>query len=192
MSVESPRADFAALWSLCAARWRARLLAARGARLGAKTAVGPRCMVTRPRCLELGERVWLEAEVYLKLVADDAALTLGEAVFVGRGTQFDVVGKVTVGAHTVIAPRCFITDHQHGTRPESRIDQQPCAVLPVSIGADVWLGTGVVVLPGVRIGDGAVVGANSVVTKDVAAMAVVAGVPARCLRMRADVHRDGQ
>jgi acetyltransferase-like isoleucine patch superfamily enzyme len=68
--------------------------------------------------------------------------------------------------------------------PGLRIDQQSCGVEPVAIGSDVWLGTGVVVLPGVSIGDGAVVGANSVVTRDVAPMTVVAGVPARFLKTR--------
>ena len=132
----------------------------------------------------MGERVVLESDVYLKVVADAAKLTLGDSVFVGRGVEFDVMGSVSVGAHTLIAPRCFITDHVHGTAPGSRIDQQSCAVEAVVIGADVWLGTGVVVLPGVRIGDGAVVGANSVVTKDIAPMTVAAGIPARVVRAR--------
>jgi acetyltransferase-like isoleucine patch superfamily enzyme len=57
-------------------------------------------------------------------------------------------------------------------------------VARVTIGADVWLGADVAVLPGVAIGDGAVVGANSGVTKDVANMTIVAGTPARALRIR--------
>lgn len=126
----------------------------------------------------------LERDVYLKITSDDASLRLGDFVFLGRGVEFDVLGDVTVGAHTVIAPRCFITDHRHGMHATMRIDQQPTTGAPVVIGSDVWLGTAVVVLPGVSIGDGAVVGANSVVTKDVAAMTVVAGSPARFLRVR--------
>lgn len=55
---------------------------------------------------------------------------------------------------------------------------------PVSIGHDVWIGHGAVVMPGIAVGDGAVVGANAVVTKDVAPYEIVAGVPARRLRMR--------
>jgi phosphonate metabolism protein (transferase hexapeptide repeat family) len=54
----------------------------------------------------------------------------------------------------------------------------------VHIGHDTWIGHGVVIMPGVRIGNGAVVGSNSVVTRDVPAYAVVAGAPARVLRMR--------
>jgi acetyltransferase-like isoleucine patch superfamily enzyme len=152
--------------------------------MGAKATVGRRCVVDRPWCVAIGARVHLEHDVYLKIVADTASLRLSDYVFVGRGVQFDVIAEVAVGPHTVIAPRCFITDHNHDVKPELRIDQQACVAAPIDIGADVWLGTGVVVLPGVKIGDGAVVGANSVVTRDVAPMTVVAGAPARFLRNR--------
>ena len=174
--------------TLARGRIVARLWSARGARIGAKTCIGRRCAIERPWCVALGERVLLEPDVYLKIVADDASLRLGDFVFVGRGVEFDVVGGVTVGAHTVIAPRCFITDHNHGTLAAIRIDQQQGAAKAVTIGADVWRGTGVVVLPGVNIGDGAVVGAHSVVTKDIAPMTVAAGAPARFLRMREGVE----
>ena len=177
--------ETAALWVVACARLRAQVLAIRGAKLGVKAALGPRCTVDRPWGVALGTRVLLEADVYLKLVADEARLTLGDHTFVGRGTEFDVLLGVSVGSHSLIAPRCFITDHGHGVATNLRIDQQPNIAAPVSIGSDVWLGAGVVVLPGVTIGDGAVVGANSVVTRDVAPLSVVAGAPARLLRMRA-------
>ena len=122
--------------------------------------------------------------MYLKIVADAATLRLGEHTFIGRGVEFDILSSVSVGSHSLVAPRCFITDHVHGIRPDLRIDQQPCEAQPVLIGSDVWLGAGTVVLPGVKIGDGAVVGANSVVTSDVAPYTVVAGAPARFLRNR--------
>lgn len=176
---------FLSLWSIVLGRIRACLLGMRGARIGTKTGVGPRCIVDRPWCVELGDRVLVEADVYLKVVADAASLKLGNHVFVGRGVEFDVMSSVSVGSHSLIAPRCFITDHVHGIRPDLRIDQQPCEAKMVVIGADVWLGTGTVVLPGVTIGDGAVVGANSVVTADVAPYTVVAGAPARFIRSRA-------
>lgn len=182
--------DMRLLWNILRGRAVARLWAARGARIGSRTAIGRRCIVDRPWCVELGDRVLLEADVYFKMVVDTASLKVSDYVFFGRGVEFDVLGDITVGAHTVIAPRCFITDHNHGTLPGLRIDQQPCPAEPVTIGSDVWLGTGVVVLSGVNIGDGAVVGANSVVTKDVAPMAIVAGAPARVLRMRSGDERD--
>ena len=176
--------DVRVRWSLARARMRARILAMRGARLGSKVTVAEGCSVDRPWCVELGHRAQLEHGVYLKVVDDAATLKLGDHVFVGRGVEFDVMADVTVGHHTVIAPHCFITDHDHGVSPGLRIDQQPCTAAAVSIGADVWLGAGVVVLSGVKIGDGAVIGAGSVVTRDVAPMTIVAGAPARFLRSR--------
>jgi acetyltransferase-like isoleucine patch superfamily enzyme len=172
------------LWSIVLGRMRACLVAVRGARVGAKVSVGPRCIVDRPWCVDLGDRVLIEADVYLKVVADEASLKLGDHVFVGRGVEFDIMSSVSVGSHSLIAPRCFITDHVHGISPDLRIDQQPCRAEAVVIGSDVWLGAGTVVLPGVKIGDGAVVGASSVVTADVAPYTVVAGTPARFLRNR--------
>lgn len=173
------------LGALGCGRLRARVLSIRGARIGAKTSLGARCMVDRPGGVAIGERVLLEADVYLKLVSDAAALEIGNHTFIGRGVELDVMDNISIGSHTLIAPRCFITDHAHGVAPGLRMDQQPCLAGRVLIGSDVWLGAGTVVLPGVNIGDGAVVGANSVITRDVAPMTVVAGAPARFLRHRA-------
>ena len=179
---ESP--DAFTLAALVCGRLRAALLRLRGARVGAKASLGARCMVDRAGGVTIGERAVLEADVYLKLASDRARLEIGNHTFVGRGAEFDVLEKISIGEHTLIAPRCFITDHGHGTAAGLRMDEQPTVAEVVVIGSDVWLGAGTVVLPGVRIGDGAVVGANSVVTADVEAMSVVAGAPARFLRHR--------
>jgi acetyltransferase-like isoleucine patch superfamily enzyme len=90
-------------------------------------------------------------------------------------------GNITIGDRVSIAPRVTLVTSSHPN--QSRI--RPFA--PVSQGSivieeDAWLGTGCVVLPGVRIGRGAVVGANSVVQQDVAPLHVVAGQPARTVR----------
>ena len=140
----------------------------------------------RPWAINIGHRSLVEDSVYLKVVADDATIDFGSYVFVGRGVEFDVQEKVSVGDHSLIAPGCFITDHEHGISPDRRIDQQPGIAKPVMIGNDVWLGANVTVVAGITIGDGAVVGAHAVVTRDVPAMAIVAGVPARVLRYRTD------
>ena len=173
-----------ALFALACGRLRARVLAIRGANVGAKTSIGPRCIVRRPHGLRIGERALLEPEVYIKIMEDTALLEIGDHAFIGRGVEFDLMQKISIGNHALIAPRCFITDHTHGVSATARIDEQQCVAGPVVIGNDVWLGAGTVVLLGVTIGDGAVVGANSVVTKDVAPMTIVAGAPARLLGKR--------
>jgi acetyltransferase-like isoleucine patch superfamily enzyme len=124
----------------------------------------------------------------MKVVSAAATVELGNYVFVGRGSEFDVIEKLSIGEHTVIAPGCFITDHNHGTSANQRIDMQACLAKPVTIGDDVWLGANAVIVPGVAIGNGAVVGAGAVVTRDVPPMAIVAGVPARIIRFRESSH----
>ena len=170
--------------SLIKGRVRAKIFGLRGSVISQKVFFGARCGISRPWCVKIDKHFFAEDDVYLKIVSRNAILHIGKFVFVGRRTQFDVMKKVSIGDHTIIAPNCFITDHTHGTLAELRIDEQPCVAEPVIIGRDVWLGAGVVVLPGVTIGDGAIVGAHAVVTKDVPPMGIVAGVPARLLRYR--------
>jgi acetyltransferase-like isoleucine patch superfamily enzyme len=90
-------------------------------------------------------------------------------------------GNLTIGDRVSIAPRVTLVTSSHPN--ESRIRGfAPVSQGPIVIEDDAWLGTGCVVLPGVRIGRGAVVGANSVVSQDVAPLHVVAGQPARTVR----------
>lgn len=172
------------LSGVIAGRLRASWLRLRGGCVGRKVTIGHGCQIHRPWSVDLGTRLVLENGVALKLVSPEASLKLGESTFVGRGSEFDVLGSMSIGSHTLIAPYCFVTDHNHGVLSDQRIDEQPCKVEPVRIGNDVWLGTRVVVLPGVSIGDGAVVAAGAVVTRDVPAGAIVAGVPAKIIRFR--------
>jgi acetyltransferase-like isoleucine patch superfamily enzyme len=91
-------------------------------------------------------------------------------------------GLLTIGDRVSMAPRITLVTTSHPN--DSRIRAfAPEKTGPIVIEADAWLGAGVVVLPGVTIGRGAVVGANSVVTHDVPPLHVVAGQPARLLRV---------
>jgi len=173
------------LWRICADRARAIVLSLRGARIGRKVRVGPRCTFERPWCIRLEDRVRVEEGVYIKVTADDAEIRIGAYSFLGRGTELDVARGVRIGSHSLVAPGCFVTDHGHAFRRASkRIDEQGCEVAPVRIGDDAWLGAGAVVLMGANIGDGAVVGAGSLVRGDVPAYEVYVGVPARSVGRR--------
>jgi acetyltransferase-like isoleucine patch superfamily enzyme len=163
---------------------RALLLRLRGARLAPRVRVGKHCDFINPGGLTLGNRVVLEPRVTIKLVEPQARFKAGPHVFIGRDCIFDISGVVEIAEGAMLAPGVFVTDHNHGIAASQVIWQQPCVQAPVRIGAGAWLGTKVIVLPGVSIGSGAVVAAGSVVTKDVPPMAVVAGVPARFIRYR--------
>lgn len=107
-------------------------------------------------------------------------LALGKDVFINMGCRFQDAGGITIGDGTLIGHGSTVVTLNHAVDPARRADMIPA---PVVIGRKVWLGASVKVVPGVTIGDGAIVGAGAVVTKDVPADAVVAGVPARLIRM---------
>jgi acetyltransferase-like isoleucine patch superfamily enzyme len=90
-----------------------------------------------------------------------------------------------------MAPNCSFYPYDHGTAPGIPMMNQPLTTKGgIFVGDDVWFGVGVTVLDGVHIGNGAVIGAGSVVTHDIPEGAIAAGVPARVIRMRRDIGED--
>nr|WP_194948420.1 DapH/DapD/GlmU-related protein [Actinomyces trachealis] len=106
-------------------------------------------------------------------------IRFGERVFLNSGCRFQDQGGIDIGDDALIGHNAVITTLNHDLNPARRADMHPA---PVRIGRGAWLGANVTVLPGVTIADGAVVGAGSVVTKDVAPNTVVVGTPARPVR----------
>jgi NDP-sugar pyrophosphorylase family protein len=99
-------------------------------------------------------------------------------------TSISAVRSVVIEEAVAIARGCYISDHSHGfDDPATPIRDQPVTrIAPVRIETGAWLGQNVVVLPGVTIGAGAVIGANSVVRSDIPPRSVAAGSPARVIR----------
>jgi maltose O-acetyltransferase len=126
---------------------------------------GARVYLHSPIVIETGERV---------SVGDD--VTIGAFVHIWGG------GGVTIGHRVLIASHVAISSLTH-VYTGSTIHRTLRAA-PIDIGDDAWIGAHAVLLPGVRIGAGAVVGAGSIVTRDVPPRAIVAGVPARVLKNR--------
>lgn len=118
-------------------------------------------------------------------VEGPGVLRIGDKFFLNHYAIVDCHRQITIGSGVMVGPSAYITDFDHDTRldagPEIGAEGR-CA--PVRIGNDVWVGANAVVLKGVDIGDGAIVAAGAVVTKDVPAFSVVAGVPARVLKWR--------
>ena len=132
-------------------------------------------------------------------------ISVGYGTFIAPGVRIrdkrTVIGKycsiardVTIGTgqhpldtlttHSMVHSECYTGEGHIGFLPENRVTFDRSR--PVHVGNDVWIGLGAVIMDGVTIGDGAVIGTYSVVTKDVPPYAIVVGIPGRVLRYRFD------
>lgn len=104
----------------------------------------------------------------------------------GVGIDCEVYGPVTIGADVMMAPDVVIytSGHAHDRIDITMIEQGSDETRPVTIGNDVWIGRRAMIMPGVKIGNGTIIGAGAVVTKDVPDYAIVGGVPAKVLKYR--------
>lgn len=106
-------------------------------------------------------------------------ITVGRNVFINSCCNFQDQGSITIGDGSKIGHKVTLATLNHGIVPEERGTLYPA---PITIGKNVWIGAAATVVPGVTIGDNSIVGAGSVVTKDVPANIIVAGVPAKVIR----------
>jgi acetyltransferase-like isoleucine patch superfamily enzyme len=111
---------------------------------------------------------------------DYSNLTIGQKAYVGKDCFFDLSDKITIGEGAVLAMRVTILTHFDGGNSEAA-KRFPPNTKPVHIQAGAYVGAGAILLPGITIGDGALVAAGAVVIKDVPPRSEFAGVPARAI-----------
>lgn len=135
--------------------------------------------------IRLGNRVHIHEYTTL-LTAQGGSIDIGDDTHIQPRCQFSAVkGRISIGRRAEIAPACAFYPYNHGMAAERPIQDQPLTSNGgIRIGDEAWLGYGVIVLDGVKIGRGAVVAAGAVVVNDIPDMAIAAGVPARVLRSR--------
>ena len=133
--------------------------------------------------LTIGNGTLLEPGCWITM-SPDASIAIGEGTFLNRGTMLAATDRIEIGDHTMFANGCFIGDASHRyDDPDMPITWQGFTSKgPTRVGDNTWLGANVVVTSGVTIGERCVIGANSVVTRDIPAFSVAAGIPARVLR----------
>jgi acetyltransferase-like isoleucine patch superfamily enzyme len=133
--------------------------------------------------LDFGRFVWVGDGT--KIRCHEGRVEIGAKTVMGQECTISAYQHVRIGEQCVIADRAMFIDFDHGVvEVERPIRVQGIYKRDVEVGSNVWIGYGACVLRGVSIGDNSIVGTNSVVTKDVPANAVVAGIPARVIRMR--------
>jgi acetyltransferase-like isoleucine patch superfamily enzyme len=111
-------------------------------------------------------------------------IIIGENTYINRYTFIDASNEIRIGRNVGIGPRCYITDHDHGTAPGELVMAQPLVRDTTTICDSVWLGAHVIVLQGVTIGANTVVAAGSVVARDLPPDVVAEGRPARVVKKR--------
>ena len=104
---------------------------------------------------------------------------LGKNVFINADCKFQDQGGIYIGDDTLIGHNVVLATLNHEEDPENR---ENLIAAPIKIGNKVWIGSNATILPGVTVGDGAIIAAGAVVTKDVDSMSIVAGVPAKFVR----------
>lgn len=105
-------------------------------------------------------------------------IEIGHGAYLNRYTLLDAHAGISIGRDVMIGPHCYLTDGRHGIAPGASVKSQRMTATPIVVEDEAWLGAHVTVLAGVRIGRGAVIGAGSVVTKDIPAGAIAYGTPA--------------
>lgn len=172
-------------WRILRSRLRVHLYRLAGGRgIDRKCLFDHGVRIERPWLATLGPRCMLQPDVWLNIGSDGARIDIGAYTFLGRGVEIEASERVVIGEGCLIAPGVFITDHNHSIAMGKPMFEQPCVAAPVAIGNDVWIGANAVILPGVQVGDGAVVAAGAVVNRSVPPRAVVGGVPAHLIRYR--------
>ena len=157
--------------------------------------IGPDCRIRGRRFqiigkgTALGARCWVEAIGTHRGRAYTPTLHIGSQVSINDDVHIAAAEAVDIGDRCLFGSRIIVTDHNHGqyhgrhpSAPSIPPAERVLGMQAVSIGADTWIGDGVVILPGTRIGRGCIVGANAVVRGIFPDHSVIAGSPARVVR----------
>lgn len=150
-------------------------------------------MLTGAHKMSFGDNVIVGAHSVLELYDEygdnhfDAHLTVGNNTKIGPYNHISCVNNIQIGNDVLFGRRVFITDNSHGQALRSQLDMNPDLRPVHSKGAVriedcAWIGEGVSIMPGVTIGRGSIIGANAVVTKDIPAYCIAAGVPATIIK----------
>lgn len=146
---------------------------------------------TRGGTLQIGNDVWLgwsaatkqgKGTILLQPRLAESIITIGEHTQISNNVSIGALGKISIGAHCLIGEMTWIMDCNFHEIDPSRRGTGVGPIMPVSIGDNVWIGSRVMILPGVEIGKNSVIGAGSIVTKSIPPNSLAVGVPARVIR----------
>jgi acetyltransferase-like isoleucine patch superfamily enzyme len=137
-----------------------------------------------PKNIYLGNNLVVKAGARLCPCNQQATIRIGDNTTIGYDTFMFASESIEIGANCLIAPFVYLVDSDHSIDRGKLINQQPNDTAKITIGNDVWLGTGCKILKGVSIGDGAVIAAGAIVKEDVPEYAIYGGIPAKMISKR--------
>lgn len=120
-------------------------------------------------------------EPYCRIIGD-TKIIIGDNFYMNSGCH--ILGNISIGQDVMIGPKTVMWGRDHGMQLGEKMMQQSHVKADIIIGNDVWIAACAVILKGVEIGNGAVIGAGAVVTKNIPEYAIVVGNPARVIRFR--------
>src|SRR3954469_15060373 len=160
-------------------RWRGRLVTDGIAFVGP----GVKLEIGKDAKLHLGRWSWIGHDT--KIRVHEGEVRIGAKSVLGQECTISAFQHISIGRECIIADRVMLIDFDHGVVEVDRpIRRQGIYKRDVRVGHNVWIGYGVAILRGVTVGDNSVIGTSTIVSADVPANAVAAGVPVRILRMR--------
>ena len=175
------------LYRLLCSRYLAIWYRCGGLSLASGAYLGHGLKITWPNQVSIHSNFFCEHNVYFQIdgmFSSNRILHIGHNCFVGAYSHFNLRVGAFIGDNVLIASGVRLIDHDHNITGKGSLPPIDGTQLPIVISNDVWLGSDVTVLKGVSIGSGAVVGASSVVTKNIPPYEIWAGVPARRIGTR--------
>lgn len=134
--------------------------------------------------IKIGNNSILKESSFFLLTKPRPKLLIGDHVGIGRNSYIAIKSTLNIGSYTRTGHNLTILDNEHDTKNHDYIMNQNAIIKEISIGKDCWIGSNVTILKGVRIHDGAVIGASSLVNKEIGPNEIWAGNPARFIRKR--------
>lgn len=157
--------------------------------MGKQVMFGKIGLLKGTECISIGDRCKFEDYVFLTAwtLYSTPTINIGKHCFFGAFSHITSTNKIVIGDNCLTGKYVTITDNSHGETDINSLKTSPLKRIlvskgPVIIGNNVWIGEKVTILPNVTIGDGCVIAANSVVTKDIPPYSVVAGIPAKIIK----------
>lgn len=155
--------------------------------------VGKDYEILNPQFMKFGERFYASHRFRIEAISDYEGQKFEPCIIIGDNVNFNTdihigcINKIEIGNNCLFASRIYITDHDHGDTSLDSLLLPPAkrklvSKGPVIIKDNVWVGEGVAILSGVTIGENSIIATNAVVTKDVPANSVVAGIPAKIVK----------